>query len=325
MYDIYLWKVKPTSSHMTPWQSDTIYGHMLYAIAMLYGKEEYDKIVEDFINLKSPFIISDGFIDGKLPLFNKSGISREDTEFFSKTINKDLIETVKRLKKINKIKNISIGEFNRLRTAEFSNKDFIVEKLKETEEENKKESKEKKASQNVALVLHNNINRCTGTTVEDGIFSLKEIFIDGEIHVFIKIRKDFQIEKIDNILKFIESSGFGKKVSSGKGAIERISFEKCDDFKEVKDANAFISLSNYTPKEGDYEEVICGTPLVKRGKTADIGDNMNFPFKKPFACFTPGALFKGEINNEKGKVLTNIYINKNVVQIGIPFVLGVKL
>ena len=325
MYDIYLWKVRPTSSHMTPWQSDTIYGHMLYAIAMLYGKEEYDKVVEDFIKLKSPFIVSDGFINGKLPLFNKSIINREDTEFFSKIVNKDLIETVKYLKKINKIKNISMEEFNKLRTSEFSNKDFIVKKLKEIVEDNKKEVNKKQIIQNVALVLHNNINRCTGATIENGIFSLKEIFINGEIHVFIKIRKDFSIEKINNILKFIESNGFGKKISSGKGAIERISFEKYNVFEEVKDANAFISLSNYMPKEGDYEEVICGTPLVKRGKTTDIGNNMNFPFKKPFACFIPGALFKGKINNEKGKVLTNIYISKNIVQIGIPFVLGVKL
>ena len=52
---------------------------------------------------------------------------------------------------------------------------------------------------------------------------------------------------------------------------------------------------------------------------------MTLPSKNPFACFTAGALFKGSINNEKGKVLTNIYINKNVVQIGIPFILGVKL
>ena len=92
MYDIYLWKIKPTSSHMTPWQSDTIYGHMLYAVSMFYGREEYDKIVNEFIELKSPFIVSDGFINERLPLFNKTQVNRSDTEFFSKEINKDLIE-----------------------------------------------------------------------------------------------------------------------------------------------------------------------------------------------------------------------------------------
>ena len=323
MYNIYLWKIKPTSSHMTLWQSDTIYGHMLYAIAMLYGREEYDKIVNDFIELKSPFIVSDGFIGEKLPLFNKSVVNRGDTEFFSKEINKDLVETVKALKKINKIKNISIEEFNKLRTSKYSNRDFVLDKLKNSKEEDKQ--KKDKPIQNTALVLHNNINRCTGTTVDNGIFSLKEYFINDNIYVFIKVREDFSIEKLDEILKFIEGNGFGKKVSSGKGAIERVTFEKYDKFQEIEGANAFISLSNYTPKEGDYTEVICGTPLVKRGKTADVGDNMNFPFKRPFACFTAGALFKGSVNNEKGKVLTNIYINKNVVQIGIPFILGVEL
>lgn len=323
MYDIYLWKIKPTSSHMTPWQSDTIYGHMLYAIAMLYGREEYDRIVNDFINLKSPFIVSDGFIDGKLPLFNKDTINREDTEYFSNIINKDLIETVKCLKKINKIKSISIDDFDRLRTKNFSNKDFVVEKLKSINKLVK--SKEEKTNISVSLVMHNNINRCTGTTVEDGIYSLKEIFINTDIYVFIKIRKGFSVEKLDKILNFIEINGFGKKVSSGKGAIERVSFEKYNGFQNIEDADAFITLSNYTPKLNDYVEVICGTPLVKRGKTANIMDNMNFPFKKPFACFTSGALFKGEVNDIKGKVLTDIYITKDVVQIGIPFILGVKL
>lgn len=323
MYDIYLWKIKPTSSHMTPWQSDTIYGHMLYAVSMLYGREEYDKIVNEFIELKSPFIVSDGFINERLPLFNKTQINRGDTEFFSQEINKDLIETVKLLKKINKIKNISVDEFNKLRTSQYSNKDFILDKLKNSQNENK--SKINTSIQSTALVLHNNINRLTGTTVEDGIFSLKEIFINGDICVFIKLRRDFSFEKLDNILKFIEENGFGKKVSSGKGAIERVVLEKYNGFQDIENPDAFVSLSNYTPKDGDYIEVIYGTPLVKRGKTADVGDNMNFSFKKPFACFTAGALFKGSINNEKGKVLTNIYINKNVVQIGIPFILGVKL
>lgn len=323
MYDIYLWKIKPTSSHMTPWQSDTIYGHMLYAVSMLYGREEYDKIVNEFIELKSPFIVSDGFINERLPLFNKTQVNRGDTEFFSQEINKDLIETVKLLKKINKIKNISVDEFNKLRTSQYSNKDFILDKLKNSQNENK--SKINTSIQSTALVLHNNINRLTGTTVEDGIFSLKEIFINGDICVFIKLRSDFSFEKLDNILKFIEENGFGKKVSSGKGAIERVVLEKYNGFQDIENPDAFISLSNYTPKDGDYTEVICGTPLVKRGKTADVGDNMSFPFKKPFACFTAGALFKGNVNNEKGKVLTNIYINKNVVQIGIPFILGVKL
>lgn len=323
MYDIYLWKIKPTSSHMTPWQSDTIYGHMLYAVSMLYGREEYDKIVNEFIELKSPFIVSDGFINERLPLFNKTQVNRSDTEFFSQEINKDLIETVKLLKKINKIKNISVDEFNKLRTSQYSNKDFILDKLKNSQNENK--SKINTSIQSTALVLHNNINRLTGTTVEDGIFSLKEIFINGDICVFIKLRSDFSFEKLDNILKFIEENGFGKKVSSGKGAIERVVLEKYNGFQDIENPDAFVSLSNYTPKDGDYTEVIYGAPLVKRGKTADVGDNMSFPFKKPFACFTAGALFKGNVNNEKGKVLTNIYINKNVVQIGIPFILGVKL
>ena len=127
---------------------------------------------------------------------------------------------------------------------------------------------------------------------------------------------------MDNFLNFIEKNGYGKKTSSGHGAIERISFEKFDRFKEIKDADAFITLSNYIPKEFDYEEAISATPLIKKGK---VYQYMEFPFKKPFGCFMAGSLFKKSQNKFYGKVLRNVHIDKKIVQIGIPFTLEVKL
>lgn len=71
MYETYLWKIKPISSFITPWQSDTIYGHFLWGISLLYGDDEVRKVIDDFKKLNSPFIISDGFIDGKLPFLKR--------------------------------------------------------------------------------------------------------------------------------------------------------------------------------------------------------------------------------------------------------------
>lgn len=318
MYQTYLWKLKPASAQMTLWQSDTIYGHLLCAAALLYGREEYDKMIEEFQKLEPPFIVSDGLVGENFPLFHKNGTGRKDTEYFSSVIKKSTVETVKILKKINKIKNISLEEFNKLRDKDYTNKDFIVEKLKNI---NLRNEEDKQKGQTSVLMMHNVINRCSGTTEEDGVFSQKETFINGNISVFIKKREDYPMEKLESLLKYIEDTGFGKKISSGKGAVERVSFKKFDQFKKIKDADGFVILSNYVPKEDDYLEIVSSSTLVKRGKTI----NEEFPFKKPFACFTSGSLFKGNSDSIKGKVLTNVYINEDVVQIGIPFTLEVKL
>ncbi|MCI6152329.1 MAG: hypothetical protein MR673_04275 [Fusobacterium perfoetens] len=330
MYNTYLWKIKPLSSQMTPWQSDTIYGHLLYGASLLYGDEFVKKLIDEFSNIP-PFIVSDGFIDGQLPMINKGTVKRSDTEEFAKIYGKNQIETVKKLKEINKIKFIPIEDFNKLREKNYNKKDFIISKLQELnkEEENansidfksKKLDKKDTAIQET-LVMHNTINRIMGSTGDNGVFALKETFIEGNIFIFIKIRKDFDINILDTLLKFVEKNGYGKKVSSGKGAIERVSFEKYNEFNEVKNGNGFIVLSNYIPKEFDYEEVISANYLVKKGKV--YGD-IDFPFKKPFSCFTAGSLFKKSKNSIYGKVLKDIHIDKNIVQIGIPFTLEVEL
>lgn len=320
MYDTYLWKIKPLSSFMTPWQSDTIYGHLLWGVKLIYGDDEIEKLIKDFDGENPPFIVSNGFFGGKLPRIQKDSIKRSYTKEFSEIYGKNIVETVKKLKEINKIKDVSLEIFNKLRD-DYTNKKYIEDLLKNYKTQESKQNKNLCAES----VMHNNINRLTGTTVDNGIFSLKETFVAEEIYIFIKVNKSFDMEKMKRLLKFVESNGFGKKVSVGKGAFEEISFEKFNDFDEVKDANAFVVLSNYIPKVGDYSEVVSENHLIKRGKIGNIAGEVAFPFKKPFSCFGPGSIFKKDKNKNIGRVLKNIHYDKKVVQIGIPFILEVKI
>lgn len=318
MYQTYLWKIKPISSFLTPWQSDTIYGHLLWGIRLLYGEEEIKNTINDFENFKAPFIVSNGFIDGKLPMLKKQSVKREMNKEFAENLNLNLAEIIKKRKVINKISNISLEEFNKLR-GNYTNKEFIFDKLREnSQEKNVKFSEE-------TVVMHNIINRCSGTTVDSGIFFSRETFVDKDIYIFIKLREDYPIEKMKSLLKFIEDNGFGKKNSVGKGYFKTISFEVFDGFTKIDNADGFITLSNYIPKEYDYEKVIYENPLIKFGKTANFDKNADIPFKKTFACFAPGSIFKSGENKNIGKVLKNIHYDNNIVQIGIPFTLEVKL
>ena len=131
-------------------------------------------------------------------------------------------------------------------------------------------------------------------------------------------------ERIE-IIKFIEGNGYGKKSSIGKGDFETVSFEKFGGFAEIKNADGFVVLSNYIPKEFDYEEIVYETPLIKFAKIGNHGRNAENPFKKPFACFRSGSIFKKGETEKVGKVLENIHFDRSIVQIGIPFVLEVKL
>lgn len=321
MYDIYLWKIKPLSSFMTPWQSDTIYGHLLWGAKLIYGDDEVEKIIKAFKEEKAPFIVSNGFLGGRLPMIKKDLIKRSYTEEFSKIYDENIVETVKKLKEINKIKNVSIDIFNKLR-GDYSNKNYIEDLLRSSTKSN--ELKEKKHS-NISSIMHNNINRLTGTTVDNGIFSLKESFVDNNIYIFIKVNKSFEIGKMKKLLKFMEDNGFGKKVSVGKGAFKEVSFEKYNKFETINNSNAFVVLSNYIPKENDYSKVISENHLIKRGKIGNIEGEVSFPFKKPFSCFGPGSLFEKGKNEKYGKVLNNIHYDNKIVQIGIPFTLEVKI
>ncbi|MGF6907603.1 type III-A CRISPR-associated RAMP protein Csm4 [Fusobacterium sp. PH5-44] len=326
MYQTYLWKIKPMSSYITPWQSDTIYGHLLWGIKLFYGEDEINATIKEFEEKKPPFIVSNGFsskrvkengkekLEMSFPIPKKSLPKRADSSELAKKHELTTVEVVNLLKKINKIKEVRLDDFNKLR-GNYSNIEFVSDLLSKKNEDVIK-------SQASALVMHNSINRLSGTTEENNLFSLEENFAE-EICIYIKVRSDYPIGKIEKLLSFIEGNGFGKKASAGKGAIETISFGKFDGFTKVDNANGFIVLSNYIPKANDYTKIVSGNTVLKIGKVANIDGNEDFPFKKPFTCFSAGSIFiKGE-NEISGKVLRDIHIDKKIVQIGIPFTLEV--
>ena len=315
MYKTYLLKLKPLSSYMTLWQSDTIYGHLLWAIFFIYGEEELKKVIDEFKNSNPPFIVSDGFIGDKLPLIEKEIISNDLVEYLVKKYKKSYHEVAIELKKIKNIKKVSLKEFNQLRKEDYSNIEWLEEKLF-----SKKEDRQEK--NNIVSIenIHNRINRITNTTKENGLFSTIEYFTNENIYIYIKLKDCYDEKKFFSLIKYMEETGFGKKKSIGKGSFKIESFEKFDGFEDIK-GNGFITLSNYIPKEFDYDTTIKSLPLVKNGKVG-IGSN---PFKKTFSCFKAGSLFKGGENRTKGKILTEIHENKDIIQIGIPFILEVEI
>ncbi|MBN2837220.1 MAG: hypothetical protein JXM74_00515 [Fusobacteriaceae bacterium] len=316
MYKEYRLKIKPLSSYITPWQSDTFIGHLFWAIKYIEGDDFLEQLINESKNFNPPFIFSDGLLEKFLPKPDYPFLKRTELiKLGEKVFEKDSYTQLKKVKKINTICEDEFMEYINGCNA----KRFIENNLNRLK--NKEEIKVKSSIKAVNST-HNVINRLTGTTTENSLFTMVEYSIKGNLEFFIKLRKDFPIEKLENYINYVSLNGFGKKASTGKGAFEIISLEEFEGFS-VKNPNAFMVLSNYIPKDGDYDETLSVKTLTKYGKVG--GNEEELPFKKPFICFEKGSIFKGSPENIKGQLLEDLHYDKNIVQFGIPYIVEVRV
>ena len=352
-YNIWKIKLKPKSSFLTPIQSDTLFGSMIWALKMIEGEEFIETLVEETKNYNPPFIFSNPIINGNYPIFGE--LSKE---FLDEIDNVKLKEfdrkKIEFYKAIKKKKYISRGVFEELLNGkkleqiyldvlegkrDFSNlekrknprnskisEDFLEEILNGKTDENKTINESRK-SFIIEGRIRNQINRLGSIKEEENdtrLFEQNEIkfFEETEIEIFVKIRDDFDIKKFEYGLKYISFNGYGKSASTGKGQFEIIEIEPEKIFRERKAKNSFVVLSNYIPNIEDDVEVINSNLLTKKPK-AYMTEN---PFKNYFICYTEGSYFKGKSDSVKGRVLENLKKDdsKNI-QCLIPFVIGVDV
>ena len=352
-YNIWKIKLKPKSSFLTPIQSDTLFGSMIWALKMIEGEEFIETLVEETKNYNPPFIFSNPIINGNYPIFGELSkefldeidnvklkeFDRKKIEFYKaikkkKYISRDVFEELLNGKKLEQIYlDVLEGkrDFSNLekrknpRNSKIS-EDFLEEILNGKTDENKTINESRK-SFIIEGRMRNQINRL-GTIKEEEndtrLFEQNEIkfFEETEIEIFVKIRDDFDIKKFEYGLKYISFNGYGKSASTGKGQFEIIEIEPEKIFRERKAKNSFVVLSNYIPNIEDDVEVINSNLLTKKPK-AYMTEN---PFKNYFICYTEGSYFKGKSDSVKGRVLENLKKDdsKNI-QCLIPFIIGVDV
>ena len=244
-YSIWKIKLKPKSSFLTPIQSDTLFGSMIWALKMIEGEEFIETLVEKTKNYNPPFIFSNPIINGNYPIFGE--LSKE---FLDEIDNVKLKEfdrkKIEFYKAIKKKKYISRGVFEELLNGkkleqiyldvlegkrDFSNlekrksprnpkinENFLEEILNVKTDENKIINESRK-SFIIEGRIRNQINRL-GTIKEEEndtrLFEQNEIrFLEEtEIEIFVKIRDDFDIKKFENGLKYISFNVYGKSAST---------------------------------------------------------------------------------------------------------------
>jgi CRISPR-associated protein Csm4 len=304
--EVFRLKIRPYTSFITPWHSDSIFGALCWVIQKSEGEEELRKVLDKFIEGNPPFIISNGFPGDLFPRPLISRVKKIDGNGLSK---QKLLQIVREGKQIKKIEYLTLEEFNELIYGG-----------------NLKIHFRPKPYADVA-VMHKMINRMTGTTAEGGeLFNTVERFSNINYwSIYIKTEKEWaaQIKKWFGLLG---KTGFGKRKSVGKGSFEVEGFEAFDDFKRPEDPNAFVVLSNYIPSSCDPVHGFYRT-FMKYGKLDGEFAIEGDPFKTPLLMIPPGAVFMDSpVRNYYGRMVEGVSNNyPHVVHYGYGFTLPIHL
>lgn len=247
---------KAQSGFITPFQADTIFGHLCWIMAYREGNKGLEEFLTPFKKGNPPFLISDGFPGDLLP----------------KPLSADInIENPNDRKEMKRVDFVSIEDFNYVRLGR-PIKPKIHYGLFES-----------------IVTFHNTIDRQTNRTLsEGGLYRLEEISTPI-ITIYVKVTSDVWKELIVSLFNDLSKVGYGRKKSIGKGQFsvgETVEFE----FPPVEKANGFVTISNFCPGVDDPMEGSYKT-FIKYGK---LGEEFTFcgnPFKRPLVMIKTGSIF----------------------------------
>lgn len=322
----------PKSPHVTPFMSDTFFGHFCWAMRYKHGTEKLDAYLEQYADGNpAPVLFSSAFPAGFLPRPTLPSPSRKKLhKFVAETFGneqKSLVEGLTKIKKWSKITFISkehwlklknnysdIGFYNLL----ISNDGLL--KLDTTME----------------IAAANTINRLTNTVPGEGGGGLfhreKQWYKDTKFDLYVEINDDSYFGMVDDFLRdFLPKTGFGADKTVGMGFVELDLDETFNPSEfDVQDANARMSLSlaSFPGMENIDAFYKLKTKFGKLGGeyafSSPDGGNPN-PFKKPILMYEPGAIFfRNEPLNNKA-LLSDVHVDKSIRHCGVPVTIQIKL
>ncbi len=328
-YNNYIIEINLQSPLATPLQSDTLFGHICWAVRFL--KWEKDDKLAEFLdcyeeNVYPPLLISNGFPVGYLPKPVIPPVTQKDLgKIFGK---ENRIENSYRIKTIKKTDIIPKEKFKQL-----SREVITPFNLFKAIDESYDDIKQLKDREQSVLIQHNTIDRIKGRVKEGGLYSNEETFFNndsGKFEVYLRTNY-FTIEELQRIFTFIGTGGFGKDKSTGKGSFT-FEIKNGFDLADSEKPNAFMILSSYIPTEKDPTEGYYHI-LHKFGKLGGlyakgISEINSNPFKVPLVMFSAGSVFfDKDYNHGKvyGSLLKDVHQNKKIRHYAYAFPLGINL
>lgn len=324
-YKDYTIVIRLKSPVVTPFQSDTIFGHICWAVRFLKWKEE-DRLADflDSYNGEPPLLVSNGFPEGYLP---KPVLPPVTQDFLGRVFQEeDLKEKAYRIKAIKELDIIPVS------TLELLQRETITsEKLFNDMNKCFEEIESMKTKQERAIVQHNTINRM-GLKSDGGLYSQEETFfaVDSGIYNIYLRTNYFSSEELEKIFRYISMDGFGRDKSTGKGHFE-FDVKEGIDLPEAEKPNAFMTLSSYVPSESDPVKGHYSL-LHKYGKLGGVyakgvSEVEGNPFKKPLIMFSAGSVFYDEYERDKtyGQLLDKMHQNEKIRHYAYAFPIGISI
>ena len=277
---LYRYIITPRSPQSTPWQSDTLYGHLLCAARELFGIDFLQHLLQSFESGNAPFILSSGFPRGMLP----KPLLPSMTKTFFKTLANDLGSTLFEAQ-------TSYKEFNKqmwLPVCDWSDvRDHLSSRTLFLHWWNKKSKTSSSTVQ--TFELHNTIDRRTGRGLDGLLYTTASIYHDTSSLLDLYVEAENH-EIFEKLLKHLANQGMGKDRSVGKGAFSFIRDTDFDPEILMGSPNSWkMSLSMLSASELKGIEGYYGT-MTKFGKVWN-GFGQSNPFKKPFLALTEGSVF----------------------------------
>lgn len=311
--------IKPLSPFQTPLHSDTLFGHISWALRYLKGEDELLKFLKTFNDDNAPIILSAGFPKDYLPMPILRPLSIEEEDTLQKQY-KTRLDFTREMKTLKKVSYIQISAIETLKNDLSYYNLYTKHLLGEILLENPKISKTDE-------VWHNAKNRLTDRVIEGKLFAKQDTFYgeDAEFNIYIEDTY-FERKILCEIFDFISRSGYGADKSVGRGAFEYNLLGEWD-FPEAENPNAFMNLSHYHPKEADFKEGFYDT-TTKFGK---LGGHWasgidGGPYKMPLLMINPGSVFL--VDSHKpfyGSLVPNVHKQQGVVHYGIAMPLKVRV
>ncbi len=306
-------EIRSLSATLTPWQADTIFGHLCWTIVRrANGETELAEFIQTYRQGNPRLLLSDAFPADFLPVpvlpYSAQPRPANKAEGMAR------VEKAKMWKEAafltpDEFRAACQGQMPDVQRAPISRRDRTVFK--------------------------NQINRLTGTTTgpEEGaggnLYSVDELALAQEkgpgrfdampLSLYVRIAPGWE-DWTRQLFNDMALAGYGKKKSSGYGQFRIASFQPFEGFARPQGANGFVSLSNFVPA-GDDPTRGAYRLFIKYGRLGEDYAVSGAPFKLPLVMIRAGATFYVERPKAFfGRLVTGIHRSKpEVVQYGFAF------
>ena len=304
----YRLRLQQINGSTTPWCSDTLWGQLCWIYRDLYGKPALVDLIHEAMAGNVPFVVSDGFPTGFLPMPISGNCFSIASAAKTKLQGIEQITAGKRLKKLCYLPE---SQFNRVIRGEEISLDDALQPSDDI----------------IGFQTHNSVSRESNTVVDGNLFQLQWLQPGGNggLDVYVLVREDF-VQTLWECFDYMSRYGFGGKVSIGFGAFDVLEIAPfC--FPTVVNPNCYITLSRCTPSNdmstnGQYKL------SIKYGKLGHDRSRQGEPFKKPIIQFEPGAVFWGRPPDEGycGCLVENVAFDyADTVQCGLAITIPAKI